>query len=64
MNHIQYPLPLGFHREIIYPLCHSIFFINDLSDMINNSTILLFADDAKLIKIINNQNDLNSLNNT
>lgn len=38
-------------------------FINDIPDVIKNFRIFLFADDLKLVKIINNQGDALDLQN-
>jgi len=58
-NYESYPttvtsrVPQGDHLSILLLF----FFFYDLPVIINNSTILLFTDDVKLIKIINNQNN-------
>lgn len=49
--------------SVSHRLYFSIFFINDVPNGIKNYLVFLFADDLKLVKIINNQGDAINLQN-
>ena len=40
-----------------------IFFINDLPNVVNNSSVKIFADDTKVYREIKNDNDVKDLQN-